>query len=170
MEAEGTGGTPKMESKIFVLIVVKPDRKRESLRVLLRGMARLELVGEAPDAVSAWRFITRHTPDVLVLDFELLESEALALLERVKQGYPQLRCLALVNNNRQAEAAQQAGADQTLLAGFSITTLWTAIEPVGEMTEDMLDSVTGGVGGSPMTLDNLIRGDFIGHPGEFDKT
>jgi DNA-binding NarL/FixJ family response regulator len=159
-----------MESKIFVLILVKPDRKRESLRVLLRGMSRLELVGEAHDAASAWQLITAHNPEVLVLDFELLESEALALLERVEHDYPQLRCLALVSNSRQAEAAMQAGADETLLAGFSITTLWAAVELSDELTEDMLDGITGGAGGSPMTLDNLIRGDFIGHPGEFDKT
>ena len=159
-----------MESKIFVLIVVKPDRKRESLRVLLRGMSRLELVGEAHDSTSAWQLITVRTPQVLVLDFELLESEALALLEQIKRDHPQLRCVALVSNSRQAEAARQAGADETLSAGFSITALWTAIELTDELTEDMLDGITGGAGSSPMTLDNLIRGDFIGHPGEFDKT
>lgn len=68
---------------------------RDGLAYLLEGQGDFSVVGEAADPASAIEAIQRTRPQVVVLDLNLQGTEAIPLLEQLRESFPQLRILVL---------------------------------------------------------------------------
>lgn len=121
-----------MMDNVPILIIAKEGRWRDSLQVLLRAIDGVELLSPADSQASALPVISQHDSMVVVLDFNLPGNEARSLLQHLKHDYPQARCLALIENEGQRQLVQIAGADNVLLAGFSLEMLKTALAEILE--------------------------------------
>ena len=80
------GSKPK--SRKTVLIVDDSRAMRGWLRTVLASDDRLEIVGEAADAVQARDFIREHPVDVLTLDIEMPGMSGLEFLTRLMRARP----------------------------------------------------------------------------------
>lgn len=102
------------------LIVARSDRKRDSLRALLKAIPQLRIIGQVDDASSALKLIADHQPALTLLDFNLPDNEAWTVLKQIKTEWPQCRCLVLIDTIQQRRMAEAAHADGMLANGFSI--------------------------------------------------
>lgn len=99
------------QTKIQVVIVSRPGIMQESLRGGLASASQLEIIKSVGDGLSALDAIRERTPNLVVIDSNLLEDEILALLRHVKQAWPAVCCLVLVEGARQEKWVSDKGAD-----------------------------------------------------------
>lgn len=111
-----------------VLIVARPGRIRDSLKILLNLISRIRVIGQADDRLSALAMIKGYYPKLVLLDMSLPETQSLNLLRWIKTEHPQTQCIVFVDNIRQQQLARNAGASAVLLKGFAIAELWLTIE------------------------------------------
>ena len=159
-----------MKDNASLLVVIEPGRKLESLRVLLQGFDQIDRVLETKGVVSAWKVFASESPDFVLIDMDLPNSESWQFLEKVKNGSHCIQIVALVSNSRQIQAAQQAGANSVLITGFSATDLQTALEPLqGNVTtrKSLHQTLTStSTGSTPsITWEMLLKGDHDYLPG-----
>jgi DNA-binding NarL/FixJ family response regulator len=130
-----------MKKDLPVLIVAKSGRWRDSLQVLLRAIGGIKLLAPTENIISALSLIATYSTIVILLDFNLPDDEAWALLKQVKTDYPKARCLALIESDTQKQLVQAAGVDGTLLAGFNLEMLQVAIEKIVQIfyVEDIIE-------------------------------
>lgn len=121
-----------MKDDVPILIVAKSGRWRDSLQVLIRAVEGVELLAPTDGIASALPLLAAYAPLLVVLDFNLLGDEAWTLLQQIKRDYPQVRCLALIESETQKQLVQAAGADNVLLAGFTLEMLQTALAQILE--------------------------------------
>jgi len=103
---------------------------REGLQALLRTIPEIEIVGKADYESQAFALISQQQPDLVLLDSSLTLQEMLPTIIQIKGGYPRTRCIVLVENMQQQDAAKEAGADAALITGFSAEVLHTTIDQV----------------------------------------
>jgi DNA-binding NarL/FixJ family response regulator len=85
---------------------------REHLTALIQREADLEVCGEAGDEPTALLLVSRHEPDLVILDVSLKRASGLDLLKALKKLRPKLLVLVLSMHDETlyAERALQAGA------------------------------------------------------------
>ena len=113
-----------------LLLVARPGRMREGLQALLRTIPEIEIVGQADWGSQALALIAQQQPALVLLDSSLTPGEMLSTLMQIKGEYPRTRCIVLVENAQQQDAARDAGADTALIRGFSAGVLHAAIDQV----------------------------------------
>ncbi len=98
--------------KVRVFIVDDHPLVREHLAARLQHEADLEVCGEAADALTVWSLISRHKPDLMILDISLKGSSGLDLLKEIRETLPLLPVLVLSMHDEPfyAEQALRAGA------------------------------------------------------------
>jgi DNA-binding NarL/FixJ family response regulator len=87
----------------------------------------MDVLEPAEDGASTLDRIENHRPDLVILDSSLPEDELGAMLRRIKEGWPDVRCIVIADSPRQQRAMEAAGADATLVEGFSPELLTAAI-------------------------------------------
>ncbi len=99
------------------------------IRTLLADSARLRIVGEAGDAAGALALLTRHRPDIVVLDGTLAHRDGQNLIRRLKEAHPTVRLLVLADylDETYREATAAAGADRIILKVNLVKELLTAL-------------------------------------------
>lgn len=115
---------------VSLLIVAKPGRMREGLQALLRTIPAIKIVGQADCESQALSMIAQQQPALILLDSSLTLQEMLPTLMQIKGGYPRSHCIVLVENEQQQAVAREAGADTTLITGFSAEVLHAAIDQI----------------------------------------
>jgi NarL family two-component system response regulator LiaR len=102
---------------IRLLIVDDHAIVREGLQTLLADEPDLELVGEAPDGLTALSQAERLRPDVMLLDLVMPGLGGLEVLRRMAGVHPACRVLVLTSfaEDQNVLAAMQAGAVGYLL-------------------------------------------------------
>ena len=80
---------------------------RAGYRRLLELDARMQIVAEFGDGESAYRWLTTHDADVLILDLSMPGRGGLATLQRLRQRVPALRVL-IFTMHESADLAAQA--------------------------------------------------------------
>ncbi|MFM1884935.1 MAG: hypothetical protein RL026_92 [Pseudomonadota bacterium] len=97
---------------VRVLLVDDHAVVREGYRRLLERHPRLQVVGEAADAQSAYRAFTELSPQVTVLDLSLPGASGIEVLRRIRAREPQARVLVFSMHDETvfATRALQAGA------------------------------------------------------------
>lgn len=118
----------KAEHDTAVLIVARPGRMRDSLLALLKSAPGISVVGQADSGASALSMIAMYRPALALLDTDLPDDQAFAVLEQTKTLEPRCRCLVLADEMRQLQDAMSAGADAVLLKGFPAARLFEVIE------------------------------------------
>ena len=79
---------------------------RAGYRRLLELDARMQIVAEFGDGESAYRWLTTHEADVLILDLSMPGRGGLATLQRLRQRVPRLRVLVFTMHESADLAAQ----------------------------------------------------------------
>lgn len=91
-----------------VLIVDDSRVIRSWLRTILASDRRLDIVGEASDAVEARDFLRTHAADVLTLDIEMPGMSGLEFLTRLMRARPMPVVMLSSLTSKGSEAAVQA--------------------------------------------------------------
>lgn len=97
--------------KIRTIIVSRPGVMRESLRAGLTGSApHLEIIKMVGDGLTALEAIRAGKPHLMVIDSNLLEDEVKALLQYVKQEWPNICCLVLTESRHRQKNGDESGS------------------------------------------------------------
>ena len=104
---ESTAHSPSVARK-KVLIVDDSTVMRSWLRTVLASDARLEIVGEAGDAVQARDFLRSQNADVLTLDIEMPGMSGLEFLTRLMRARPMPVVMLSSLTTEGSDAAVQA--------------------------------------------------------------
>lgn len=119
-------------SAIRVAMVDDHTLFRSGLRLLLKDVPDVEVVGEATTGQEAYRLVTEHQPDILLLDLSLPDTSGIAVLKEIVRDDPQVRVIVLTMHNDAAliRAALAAGAKGYVIKTAADTELITAIRSV----------------------------------------
>lgn len=113
----------------MALIVAKPSQFREGLQAMLASIPQIKQVSQVDDAASALRMVAQHSPALILLDFDLSSSDALAVaLKQIKALWPESRCIALVHNEPEYQLAKAAGADVVVMKGVPAAQLFIIVK------------------------------------------
>jgi two-component system response regulator DevR len=126
---------------VRVLVVDDHPMVREGLRSMLAA-SEIEVVGEAATESEALERATTLSPDVVLLDIQLVEGDGLGVLRRLKAMAPQISVL-MVTMHANAEfvrEAVRAGAAGYVLKGVTRRELIAAVHAVRE-GESVLDPI-----------------------------
>ena len=84
-------------------IVVAEDHHivRQGLKSMLAAEKNFRLLGEAGDGLAALELVTKHKPNVLVLDLMLPRLHGLEVVRRVSKEHPATRILVLSMNSEE---------------------------------------------------------------------
>jgi two-component system nitrate/nitrite response regulator NarL len=111
-----------------VLIVAQLGRARDGLQALLMAKTQVRIVGLANDLPSALDLAAEHDPELVLLDSNACDGSISDAMNQIEVKWPGARCLVLVSNVRQQQAAKSAGADGVLLKGFRAAQLFEVVE------------------------------------------
>ena len=109
------------------LIVAKSADLREGLHSLLTVVPQIGCISHASDGASGLWQVEVRCPDLLLLDFDLLHQDVIAVLREIKARCPHTRCLAFTDHAHKRGEAQSAGADVVLLKGHPAASLISTI-------------------------------------------
>jgi two-component system, NarL family, response regulator NreC len=87
-------------------VVVADDHPvvRRGLRQLFDAEGDIEVVAEAGDAETAWRYVHGHQPDVLVIDLNMPGDPTLDVIPRIREQFPDTQIVVLTMQNEPAYA------------------------------------------------------------------
>jgi two-component system, NarL family, nitrate/nitrite response regulator NarL len=105
---------------------------RESLGRLLEGIPQLKIVGRCANAAAGLDFFSKKQADVVLLDYDLGEETALALLRQLKDNWKSLKILMVTAGMSDDVTLQvmEAGASGIFLKHDDPDQLITAIERI----------------------------------------
>jgi len=117
---------------IRVLIADDHTLVRAGIRVLLQGLAGVEVVAEACDGREALALVEAHRPDILFTDIAMPLMNGLELTERVVRDLAPTRVviLSMHASEEYAGRAIQAGAAGYLLKAAGVAELEIAVRAV----------------------------------------
>ena len=116
---------------ISILIVDDHTIVRSGLRSMLAD-SDVEIVAEARDGVEAVQETLKHTPDVVLLDIRMINSDGLAALEQIRKVAPNTRVMILSTYDNPTYVARSValGAKDYVLKGSSRDELLKRIRSV----------------------------------------
>ncbi|MFN2291597.1 MAG: hypothetical protein ACK2UC_10440 [Anaerolineae bacterium] len=119
-----------MRGLAVALLVARSGRIREAWRALLLSTCCIDTVHVAGDIMGAQRILDLHSPELILLDAELLGSEASRLIDMVRTSQPASRCIVLVCSEKQAREVTSLGAAEVLIKGSPAAQLFETVERV----------------------------------------
>ncbi len=84
-----------MDSSVRIVLVDDHTLFRDGVREILSTVEGLEVVGEAADHDGAIALIAEHRPDVVLLDVQLGDSDAVETAREIRETSPQTRIVVL---------------------------------------------------------------------------
>ena len=103
---------------MHTITIVEDDAGlRDSLALLIQGARGWKLTGTHPSAEAALPALTRHPPEVVLMDINLPGMSGIECVHRLKESVPQVLVLMVTvyDNSDQVFAALAAGASGYLL-------------------------------------------------------
>jgi two-component system response regulator DesR len=82
---------------IQVVVALEETLIRGALAALLAREEDMDVIAELADAREVLRAATKHRPQVVVLDMDLLEPEGLSMARQTREAAPDTRLLLLVD-------------------------------------------------------------------------
>ena len=125
-------GITMSNETIRVMLVDDHVMVREGLRLLLRTVPDIAVVGEAEGGRGAVALAQRVVPDIVVLDLDMPEGDGMAALRELRATLPQIRVLILTVHpeHEQLLALLDAGARGYLTKEAASSELVEAIRVV----------------------------------------
>lgn len=107
---------------------------REGLRLRLRAITELEVVGEAENGKAAIELIAQHDPDIAIVDLSMPGLNGTEAIEEMKRRKPQIKIVVLTlhKNETYLRASLDAGADAYVLKDDSREAFLLAVTGVME--------------------------------------
>jgi DNA-binding NarL/FixJ family response regulator len=94
------------------IVIADPQaRVRFGLRILLEQQAGWMVVAEAVDSQELLALVQKTRPDLVLLDWNLLEQPVETFIRRLRAQHPGLLLLAMNSNQGSSQAALSAGMD-----------------------------------------------------------
>jgi DNA-binding NarL/FixJ family response regulator len=121
------------------LRVVMVDDHRlmlDALLLALRDAEGLELVGETNEGRKALPLVAEAKPDVVLLDFRMPDMDGLAVLDRIRKHYPEIKVIMLSGSDdpELIQDALRRGASAFILKQIDPADLPAAIRQAVEGT------------------------------------
>lgn len=116
-------------TSIKVLIVDDHPMVRKGLSAFLDVIPGLEEVGLAANGTEAEKICGQATPDVILMDLIMPESDGVAAIRKIKVQNPQIKIIAMTSfqDEELVRQAFEAGATSYLMKDVSLEDLETAI-------------------------------------------
>ncbi len=133
--------------KIRIAIADDHAVLRESLATLLAAEKDFEVVGTAADGNEAVQLVQKESPDVLVLDLFMPNSDGFEVLRQMERAGLRVASVILTGSDNQADYVQvvRLGARGLVLKGDSPEKLFHAIQTVAEGELAFGDEVAQGI-------------------------
>lgn len=113
---------------VSVLIVSRPGPIADGLQAIVASMPGASGTYHAPDAPQALKALAQLRPQLVILDFGLPNRQAATLLHMMRADCPGTRCIVLAGTVAERTAAEEAGADATVLEGCPALNLIATLE------------------------------------------
>jgi len=127
-----------------ISLVVADDHElvRTGLATLLKG-SDIEIVSEASNGDQAVDETLKHSPDVVLMDIRMVESDGLSALERIRKASPTTPVVMLSTYDNPTYVARSValGACDYVLKGSSRQDLIAAIERAASGQSPARDSI-----------------------------
>jgi DNA-binding NarL/FixJ family response regulator len=117
-----------METVLRILIVARPGHFRDSLAAVLKTLPRVELFLVNGLNRSHWETLSLAQPAIALVDLEADDLSQATSLGALKDNWPGILCIALVDNLQQARAARSGNVDLALSRSASAGELLSAIQ------------------------------------------
>lgn len=140
-----------------VLLVDDHPLVRAGVRRVLETNPDIRIVAEAASGDAALELLERETPDVLVLDLAMPDTDGLEVLRRAKRRWPELGVVILTMhaNPEYLKRAIQYGADAYVLKESAAQELVAAVDRVRRGQSDQRPQPRSAPGGPPLPLSGL---------------
>lgn len=117
---------------IRIILVDDHALVRDGLRALFSVMSQIEVLGEADSGAAAQALLTQVTPDLVVMDIGLKDTNGLELTRLLCQQHPGIRILILsmYDNDEYVRNSIRAGACGYVLKDASSREIVAAIEAI----------------------------------------
>ena len=119
-----------MENVVRILIVARPGHFRDSLAAVLKTLPRVELFLVDGLNRSHWEHLSLAQPAIALADLDASDVAQAFSLDLLKDKWPGIRCVALVDNFQQARAARSGNVDLALSRSASAGELLSAIQRI----------------------------------------
>jgi DNA-binding NarL/FixJ family response regulator len=116
------------EQVTIAVVVARPGPLRHSLQTLMTTLPQIEILAETTDPSALLRMGVEIQPDIVLLDASLPEEQVWAALRQMKEAWSRTRSIVLVEDSRQQQEAQAAGADVALIKGYPAAKLTATIQ------------------------------------------
>ena len=130
-----------IETAVRILIVARPGHFRDSLVAVLKTLPRVELFLVNGLNRSHWETLSPAQLEIALADLEADDISQASSLGALKEFWPGIRCIALVDNLQQARAARSGNVDLALSRGASAGELLSAIQRLSVGAPAQLRSV-----------------------------
>lgn len=120
------------QSKTKVFLVEDYDLLRDGLRVALERDGSFDVIGDAPDGVTAIHKIENLRPDVVIMDIGLPQLDGISVTRELKRKCPEIKVIMLTShdNDKEIFGAFAAGAAGYCLKDVASQKLSLAIKSV----------------------------------------
>lgn len=115
---------------MVALVIAEPGRLRDAWRALLVAVPGIVEVHMADDAPAAMQLVAARRPTLVLIDGELRDESAPALVSQIKRLQPGARCIVLACCTGQEWPHAQVEADAILVKGFPAARLFDTISRV----------------------------------------
>ncbi len=128
----------RQDRPIRVLLVDDHAVVREGLASLLEDHANLEVVGQAVNGRDAIEKVSRHKPDLVLMDYSMPEMDGAEATGHIKSQWPDVRVVGLSMHEEQAKAAEmrRAGADDFVRKDAPASELLARIGQISRQSTD----------------------------------
>jgi DNA-binding NarL/FixJ family response regulator len=103
---------------------------RQGLGKIIKGVADLEVLGEAGDGIELLSLLTMVTPQLVILDISMPKLRGIDAIRLIKENHPGMKILVLTMHKEYLHQALSAGADGYLLKEDADRDLFCAIENI----------------------------------------
>jgi DNA-binding NarL/FixJ family response regulator len=117
-----------METLVSILIVARPGHFRDSLAAVLKTLPRVELFLVDGLNRDHWETLSLIQPTIALADLDAEDVCLSISLGSLKEKWPSIRCIALVDNFQQARVARLGNVDLTLSRSASAGELLSATQ------------------------------------------
>lgn len=121
------GAIQVMETKPTILILAIPGNLQTSLQMLLSLLNDVAVLVTG-ECSSVMQIIEKHIPSLVIMEFDLPGENMPIVAKLIKERWPKIPCLVLVDDEQQRQQAKGTGADLVLVKGYPASKLITAIE------------------------------------------